>query len=173
MSVFAREKTLLPGISGKKSQETRDLVNSRVGISKAPHLREIGIDCCCCSWKSHARAMVLKELTQAELAILAAGPPAHCPHDERGWKAERNRYDRLVKRQRELAKAAEPPRHSSRLEQKKLFVSDEWLAKEHPTIGRVEAGTPIESPTHVRRRISAISMAAAEPPSNARAHLGG
>ena len=117
--------------------------------------------------------MVLKELTQAELAILAAGPPAHCPHDERGWKAERNRYDRLVKRQRELAKAAEPPRHSSRLEQKKLFVSDEWLAKEHPTIGRVEAGTPIESPTHVRRRISAISMAAAEPPSNARAHLGG
>ena len=101
--------------------------------------------------------MVLKELTQAELAILAAGPPAHRLHDERVWRAERNKYDRLVRRQRELAKAAQPPRRSSRLEQKKLFVSDEWLAKEHPTIGRVEAGTPIESPTHVRRRISAIS----------------
>ena len=45
-----------------------------------------------------ATRMVLKALTQAELAILAAGPPAHRLHDERGWKAERNRYDRLVKR---------------------------------------------------------------------------
>jgi len=79
--------------------------------------------------------MVLKALTQAELAILAAGPPAHRLHDERGWRAERNKYDRLVRRQRELAKAAQPPRRSSRLEQKKLFISDEWLAKEHPTIG--------------------------------------
>ena len=101
--------------------------------------------------------MVLKALTEAELAILAAGPPAHRLHDERGWKAERNRYDRLVKRQRELAQAAQPPRRSSRLEQKKLFVSDEWLAKEHPTIGRVEVGTPVVSPRHVRRRISATT----------------
>ena len=85
--------------------------------------------------------MVLKELTQAELAILAAGPPAHRLHDERVWRAERNKYDRLVRRQRELAKAAQPPRRSSRLEQKKLLVSDEWLAKEHPAIGCVEAGT--------------------------------
>ena len=104
-----------------------------------------------------ATRMVLKALTQAELAILAAGPPAHRLHDERGWKAERNRYDRLVKRQRELAKAAEPPRRSFRLEQKKLLISDAWLAKEHPAIGCVEAGTPIASPTHVRRRISATT----------------
>ena len=102
---------------------------------------------------------MVKALTEAELAILAAGRPASRPDEFWSSEKERSRYDRLIKRQRELAKAADPPRpprRSSRLEQKKLLVSDEWLAKEHSTIGHVEAGTPIESPTHVRRRISAI-----------------
>ena len=104
--------------------------------------------------------MVLKALTEAELAILAAGRPASRPDEFQASEKERSRYDRLIKRQRELAKAADPPRpprRSSRLEQKKLLVSDEWLAKEHSTIGHVEAGTPIASPTHARRRISSIS----------------
>ena len=40
-----------------------------------------------------------------------------------------------------------------------LFVSKEWLQKEHPTLARVEAGTPIASADerHVRRRISVTS----------------
>ena len=101
---------------------------------------------------------MVKALTEAELAILAAGRPASRPDEFQASEKERSRYDRLIKRQRELAKAADPPRpprRSSRLEQKKLLVSDEWLAKEHSTIGYVEAGTPITSPTHVRRRLSA------------------
>ena len=88
---------------------------------------------------------------------MAAGRPASRPDEFQASEKERSRYDRLVRRQRELAKAAQPPRRSSRLEQKKLFVSDEWLAKEHPTIGRVEVGTPVVSPRHVRRRISATT----------------
>ena len=106
--------------------------------------------------------MVLKPLTAAELAVLAAGPPAQRPDDLVGWKKERNRYDGLVRRQKKLAKAAEPPqpsRRSERLEKKMLFVSKEWLQKEHPTLARVEAGTPIASADerHVRRRISVTS----------------
>ena len=58
--------------------------------------------------------MVLKPLTAAELAILAAGPPAQRPDDLFGWKKERNRYDGLVRRQKNLAKAAEPPQPSRR-----------------------------------------------------------
>jgi len=106
---------------------------------------------------------MVKPLTFAELEILAAGPPAHRPHDERGWKAERNKYDRLVARQRKLASAAgepQPPlRRSARLEQKMLHVSDEWLATQHPKIGRVGVGTPVPGPDerHVRRRISATT----------------
>ena len=40
-----------------------------------------------------------------------------------------------------------------------LFVSKEWLQKEHPTLARVEAGTPIASADErrVRRRITATS----------------
>ena len=92
--------------------------------------------------------MVLKPLTAAELAVLAAGPPAQRPDDLVGWRKERSRYDGLVRRQKKLAKAAEtpqPPRRSERLEKKKLFVSEEWLQKEHPTLKRVEAGTPVAS----------------------------
>ena len=51
---------------------------------------------------------MVKPLSAAELAILAAGPPDHRPDDERGWKLERNKYDRLVKRQRDLEAAVEP-----------------------------------------------------------------
>ena len=58
--------------------------------------------------------MVLKPLTAAELAVLAAGPPAQWPDDLVGWKKERNRYDGLVRRQKNLAKAAEPPQPSRR-----------------------------------------------------------
>ena len=58
--------------------------------------------------------MVLKPLTAAELAVLAAGPPAQRPDDLFGWKKERNRYDGLVRRQKNLAKAAEPPQPSRR-----------------------------------------------------------
>ena len=58
--------------------------------------------------------MVLKPLTAAELAVLAAGPPAQRPDDLVGWKKERNRYDGLVRRQKNLAKAAEPPQPSRR-----------------------------------------------------------
>ena len=106
--------------------------------------------------------MVLKPLTAAELAVLAAGPPAQRPDDLVGWKKERNRYDGLVRRQKKLAKAAETPqpsRRSERLEKKMLFVSEEWLQKEHPTLKRVEAGTPIASADErrVQRRITAIS----------------
>ena len=75
---------------------------------------------------------MVKALTEAELAILAAGRPASRPDEFQASEKERSRYDRLVKRQRELAKAADPPqppRRSSRLEQKKLLVSDEWLAR--------------------------------------------
>ena len=63
-----------------------------------------------------------KPLKPAELAILAAGPPDHRPGDERGWKLERNKYDRLVKRQRDLEAAVEP-RRSSRLASKTLHVT--------------------------------------------------
>ena len=101
-------------------------------------------------------------LTAAELAVLAAGPPAQRLDDFFAWKRkERNLYDRLVGRQRKLAaltvEPPEPLRRSSRFEQKKLFVSDEWLLKEHPAIGRVEAGTPVASPRHLRRRIAATT----------------
>ena len=42
---------------------------------------------------------MVKPLTAAELAVVAAGPPAHRPDEERGWKAAlillraRNRSD--------------------------------------------------------------------------------
>ena len=79
-----------------------------------------------------------------------------------GWRKERSRYDGLVRRQKKLAKAAEtpqPPRRSERLEKKMLFVSEEWLQKEHPTLKRVEAGTPIAraDERRVQRRITATS----------------
>jgi hypothetical protein len=100
-------------------------------------------------------------LLQAELAVLAAGPPAERPDDLAGWKRERNRFDGLVRRQKKLAAAAEPlqPRRSERLEKKMLFVSKEWLQKERPTLKRVEAGTPMASADErrVQRRISATS----------------
>ena len=102
---------------------------------------------------------MVKPLTAAELAVLAAGPPAQ-RDDFFAWKKERNLYDRLVGRQKKLAAQTvdpEPLRRSSRFELKKLFVSDEWLEKEHPTLGRVEAGTPVASPRHVRRRIAATT----------------
>ena len=105
---------------------------------------------------------MVKPLSTAELAVLAAGPPTQRLHDFLAWKKERNQYDGLVRRQRKLAaQTVEPPeplRRSSRFELKKLFVSDGWLAKEHPTLlGRVEAGTPVASPRHVRRRIAATT----------------
>ena len=104
---------------------------------------------------------MVKPLTAAELAVLAAGPPAERPDDLAGWKRERNRFDGLVRRQKKLAAAAEPlqPRRSERLEKKMLFVSKEWLQKERPTLKRVEAGTPMASADErrVQRRISATS----------------
>ena len=106
--------------------------------------------------------MVLKALTALELARIAAGPPRPDPNDLVGSRKERTQYDGLVRRQRKLASQTvepqEPLRRSTRFEQKKLFVSDEWLLKEHPAIGRVEAGTPVaSSPRHVRRRIAATT----------------
>ena len=103
--------------------------------------------------------MVKKPLTAAELAIVAAGPPDHRPHDERGWRAERNRYDGLVKRKRVLEAAVEP-RRSSRLASKTLHVSDEWLQKNHPWLRDVKIGSPVGTSDglHVERSISA-SMA--------------
>ena len=98
---------------------------------------------------------MVKPLSTAELAVLAAGPPTQRLHDFLAWKKERNQYDGLVRRQRKLAAQTvepEPLRRSSRFELKKLFVNDEWLEKEHPTLGRVKAGTPVASPRHVRRR---------------------
>ena len=102
---------------------------------------------------------MVKPLSAAELAILAAGPPAHRPDDERGWKAERNKYDRLVKRQRDLEAAVEP-RRSSRLASKMLHVSDEWLQNNHPGLRDVQIGSPVGTSDgrHVERSISA-SMA--------------
>ena len=57
--------------------------------------------------------MVLKPLTAAELAILAAGPPAQRPPAQRpddivGWRKERSRYDGLVRRQKNLAASSAP-----------------------------------------------------------------
>ena len=105
--------------------------------------------------------MVLKALTALELARIAAGPPRPDPNDLVRSRKERTQYDGLVRRQRKLASQTvepqEPLRRSTRFEQKKLFVSDEWLLKEHPAIGRVEAGTPVASPRHVRRRIAATT----------------
>ena len=105
--------------------------------------------------------MVLKPLTAAELAVLAAGPPAQRPDDLVGSRKERSRYDGLVRRQKKLAAAAEPLqlRRSERLEMKMLFVSEAWLQKEHPTLKRVQAGTPIASADErrVQRRIFATS----------------
>ena len=100
-----------------------------------------------------------KPLTEAELAIVAAGPPDHRPNDERGWKRERNKYDRLVKRQRLLEAAVEPKR-SSRLASKSLHVSDEWLSDNHPGLRDLQIGSPVgtSDSRHVERRISA-SMA--------------
>jgi len=67
---------------------------------------------------------MVKPLTFAELEILAAGPPAHRPHDERGWKAERNKYDRHSARRRpachaqaNTAAGQAPARSPSRLPQ--------------------------------------------------------
>ena len=115
------------------------------------------------AWRSGSTAfgvnlMVLKALTALELARIAAGPPRPDPNDLIGSRKERTQYDGLVRRQRKLASQTvepqEPLRSSTRFEQKKLFVSDEWLLKEHPAIGRVEAGTPVaSSPWHVRRRM--------------------
>ena len=105
--------------------------------------------------------MVLKALTALELARIAAGPPRPDPNDLVGSRKERSQYDGLVRRQRKLASQTvepqEPLRRSTRFEQKKLFVSDEWLLKEHPAIGRVEAGTPVASPRQLRRRIAATT----------------
>ena len=99
---------------------------------------------------------MVKPLTAAELAIVAAGPPDHRPDDERGWKAERNKYDRLVKRQRDLDAAVEP-RRSSRLASKTLHVSDEWLQNNHPGLRDVQIGSPVGTSDgrHVERSISA------------------
>ena len=101
----------------------------------------------------------MKPLKAEELAILAAGPPEHRPDDERGWKAERNKYDRLVKRQRDFEAAVQPKR-SSRLASKTLHVSDEWLKKNHPGLRNVQIGSPVgtSDDRHVGRSISA-SMA--------------
>ena len=102
---------------------------------------------------------MVKPLSAAELAVLAAGPPAQRP-DVFGWKKERNRYDGLVRRQKKLAAAVEPlqpPRRSERLEKKMLFVSKEWVHMELPRIEEVEAGTPVltADERRVRRRLSA------------------
>ena len=103
---------------------------------------------------------MVKVLTEAELAILEAGRPASRPDEFQASEKERSRYDRLVKRQRELAKTPQPPRRSERLEKKMLYVSEVWLQKEHPTLKRVQAGTPIASADErrVQRRISATSI---------------
>ena len=105
---------------------------------------------------------MVKPLSTAELAVLAAGPPAPSqrPDDFFRWRTERNRYDRLVVRQKKLAAAVEPlqpPRRSERLEKKMLFVSKEWVHMELPRIEEVEAGTPIltADERRVRRRLSA------------------
>ena len=102
---------------------------------------------------------MVKPLSAAELAVLAAGRPASRPDDFFGWRKESNRYDRLVVRQKKLAAAAEPlqPRRSERLEMKKLFVSKEWLHMELPQIEEVEAGTPerTDDERRVARRLSA------------------
>ena len=102
---------------------------------------------------------MVKPLTAAELAIVAAGPPDHRPDDERGWKTERIRYDRLVKRQRDFEAAVQPKR-SSRLASKTLHVSDEWLKKKKPGLCNVQIGSPVGTSDgrHVERSISA-SMA--------------
>ena len=71
---------------------------------------------------------MVKPLSTAELAVLAAGPPTQRLDDFFVWKTERNLYDRLVRRQKKLAAQTvdpEPLRRSSRFEQKKLFVSNE------------------------------------------------
>ena len=64
--------------------------------------------------------MVLKALTSAELARIAAGPPAPRPDDLVGSRKERSQYDALVRRKKKLdAQAVEPseplvPRRTSR-----------------------------------------------------------
>ena len=124
---------------------TRDLVN---GYDQSPSI-EIRA----------SRFGMVKPLIAAELAVVAAGPPAQRLDDFVAWKKERNKYDRLVRRlAAQTVEPTEPLRRSSRFEQQKLFVSDEWLEQKHPTIGRVEAGTPVaSSPRHVRRRIAATT----------------
>ena len=101
--------------------------------------------------------------TSADPDPLCPTELAQRPDDIVGWRKERSRYDGLVRRQKNLAKAAEtpqPPRRSERLEKKMLFVSEEWLQKEHPTLKRVEAGTPIAraDERRVQRRITATSI---------------
>ena len=102
---------------------------------------------------------MVKALTEAELAILAAGRPASRPDDFQASEKERSRYDRLVKRQRHLEAAVQPKR-SSRLASKTLHVSDEWLKKNHPGLRNVQIGSPVGTSDgrHVERSISA-SMA--------------
>ena len=102
-----------------------------------------------------SRGMV-KALTEAELAILAAGRPASRPDDFQASEKERSRYDRLVKRQRHLEAAVQPKR-SSRLASKTLHVSDEWLKKNHPGLRNVQIGSPVGTSDgrHVERSISA------------------
>ena len=98
-----------------------------------------------------------KPLKPAELAILAAGSPDRRPDDERGWKTERNRYDRLVKRQRDLEAAVQPEVCQSHLESKTLHVSDDWLQANHPQLQNLQIGSPVgmDDGRHVKRRISA------------------
>ena len=63
-----------------------------------------------------------------ELAILAQGRPASRPDDFQASQKERSRYDRLVKRQRELAgQGGLPPRKASK-RREKLAVAELPLA---------------------------------------------
>ena len=88
-------------------------------------------------------------------------PPGAAPAGMR-WDGQRGwvpRNEPLGEVEVPTPDEASGPRRSIRLRKKMLHVSDEWLEKEHPNIGEIEVGSPVDTPSgrHVKRHISAIT----------------
>ena len=79
-----------PISAGKKSQG-REISSISMGERTSPRRRAYQQFSICCNSVFAlplTSVMVKKPLTAAELAIVAAGPPDHRPHDEHGWRMQ-------------------------------------------------------------------------------------
>ena len=105
---------------------------------------------------------MVKPLSAAELAVLAAGPPRAGARNgrflqmEEGEQPLRSACGSTEESGCCSRAAAASPIRAAR-EEAALYVSKEWLHVEHPRIEEVEAGTPVMTADErrVRRRLSA------------------